>query len=211
LATPRTGGEILVANLLAQDATHAFCVPGESYLAVLDALYDVRDRLALLVCRNEGGAAYMGEAYGKLTGRPGIVFVTRGPGASNAAVGIHTAAQDSSPMIVFVGQVGGDYADREAFQEIDYRRMYGSVAKWAAQIDRAERIPEYVARAYRVAMSGRQVVVRSRKLAQRLTDYRKLALHCRTKHQIARIEGLRPNEPDRSPNRARPNQTHPAG
>ncbi len=122
---------------------------------MLDALYDVRDRLALLVCRQEGGAAYMGEAYGKLTGRPGIVFVTRGPGASNAAVGIHTAAQDSSPMIVFVGQVGGDFADREAFQEIDYRRMYGSVAKWAAQIDRAERIPEYVARAYRVAMSGR--------------------------------------------------------
>ncbi len=155
LATPRTGGEILVANLLAQDATHVFCVPGESYLAVLDALYDVRDRLALLVCRNEGGAAYMGEAYGKLTGRPGIVFVTRGPGASNAAVGIHTAAQDSTPLIVFVGQVGTDFADREAFQEIDYRRMYGSVAKWAAQIDRAERIPEYVARAYRVAMSGR--------------------------------------------------------
>ena len=155
LATPRTGGEILVANLLAQDATHAFCVPGESYLPVLDALHDVGDRLRLFVCRNEGGAAYMGEAYGKLTGRPGIVFVTRGPGASNAAVGIHTAAQDSSPMIVFVGQVGGDYADREAFQEFDYRRMYGSIAKWAAQIDRAERIPEYVARAYRIAMSGR--------------------------------------------------------
>ncbi len=155
LATPRTGGEVLVANLVAQDATHAFCVPGESYLAVLDALYDVRDRLQLIVCRNEGGAAYMAEAYGKLTGRPGIVFVTRGPGASNAAVGIHTAAQDSTPMIVFVGQVGGDYADREAFQEIDYRRMYGSIAKWSAQIDRAERIPEYVARAYRVAMSGR--------------------------------------------------------
>ena len=151
----RTGGEILVANLVAQDATHAYCVPGESYLPVLDALYDVRDRLHLLVCRNEGGAAYMGEAYGKLTGRPGIVFVTRGPGASNAAVGIHTAAQDSTPMIVFVGQVGSDFADREAFQEIDYRRMYGSVAKWAAQIDRPERIPEYVARAHRTAMSGR--------------------------------------------------------
>ena len=151
----RTGGEIVVANLVAQDATHAFCVPGESYLPVLDALYDVRDRLHLIVCRNEGGASYMGEAYGKLTGRPGIVFVTRGPGASNAAVGIHTAAQDSSPMIVFVGQVGGDFADREAFQEIDYRRMYGSVAKWAAQIDRPERIPEYVAHAYRTAMSGR--------------------------------------------------------
>ena len=155
LPTPRTGGEILVANLVAQDATHAFCVPGESYLPVLDALNDVRDRLHLIVCRNEGGAAYMGEAYGKLTGRPGVVFVTRGPGASNAAVGIHTAAQDSSPMIVFVGQVGSDYAEREAFQEIDYRRMYGSVAKWAAQIDRAERIPEYVAHAYRTAMSGR--------------------------------------------------------
>jgi len=155
VANSRSGGEILVANLLAQGARHAFCVPGESFLPVLDALFDVRDRLQLLVCRQEGGVAYMAEAYGKLTGRPGIAFVTRGPGASNAAIGIHTAAQDSAPMIVFVGQVGGDFADREAFQEIDYRRMYGSVAKWAAQIDRAERIPEYVARAYRVAMSGR--------------------------------------------------------
>ena len=97
----------------------------------------------------------MAEAYGKLTGRPGLAFVTRGPGATNAAIGIHTAAQDSTPMIVFVGQVGGDMVDREAFQEIDYRRMYGSVAKWAAQIDRAERIPEYLAHAYRIAMSGR--------------------------------------------------------
>ena len=151
----RTGGEILVANLLAQRATHAFGVPGESYLSVLDALHDVRDRLPFVVCRHEGGAAYMAEAYGKLTGRPGILLVTRGPGASNAAVGIHTAAQDSTPLIALVGQVGTDTADREAFQEIDYRRMYGSVAKWAAQIDRAERIPEYVAHAYRVAMSGR--------------------------------------------------------
>jgi acetolactate synthase-1/2/3 large subunit len=151
----RTGGEILVANLVAQRATHAFGVPGESYLAVLDALYDVADRLRFVVCRQEGGAAYMAEAYGKLTGRPGIALVTRGPGASNAAVGIHTAAQDSTPLIVFVGQVGTDTADREAFQEIDYRRMYGSVAKWAAQIDRAERIPEYVAHAHRIAMSGR--------------------------------------------------------
>ncbi len=151
----RTGGEIVVANLVAQGATHAFCVPGESFLPVLDALFDVRDRLQLVVCRQEGGVAYMAEAYGKLTGRPGIAFVTRGPGASNAAIGIHTAAQDSTPMIVLVGQVGGDFSDREAFQEIDYRRMYGSVAKWAAQIDRADRIPEYVARAYRVAMSGR--------------------------------------------------------
>jgi acetolactate synthase I/II/III large subunit len=155
LAIPRTGGEILVASLLAQGATHAFCVPGESYLPVLDALFDVRDRLQLLVCRQEGGATYMAEAFGKLTGRPGIAFVTRGPGASNAAIGIHTAVQDSTPMIVFIGQVGGDFNDREAFQEIDYRRMFGGIAKWAAQIDRAGRIPEYVARAYRVAMSGR--------------------------------------------------------
>ena len=151
----RSGGEIVVANLLAQRATHAFGVPGESFLAVLDALHGVRERLPFIVCRQEGGAAYMAEAYGKLTGRPGIAFVTRGPGASNAAVGIHTAMQDASPMIVFVGQVGTDMLDRDAFQEIDYRRMYGSVAKWAAQIDRAERIPEYVAHAYRLAMSGR--------------------------------------------------------
>jgi len=151
----RTGGEILVANLVAQGATHAFCVPGESFLAVLDALYDVRDTLQLFVCRQEGGVAYMAEAAGKLTGRPGIAFVTRGPGASNAAIGIHTAAQDSTPMILFVGHVGGDFVDREAFQEIDYRRMYGSIAKWVAHIERPERIPEYVARAFRVAMSGR--------------------------------------------------------
>ncbi len=151
----RTGGEILVANLLAQGATHAFAVPGESYLAVLDALFDARDRLQLVVCRQEGGAAYMAEAFGKLTGRPGIAFVTRGPGATNASIGVHAAMQDSSPMILFIGQVGGDFVDREAFQEIDYRRMFGSVAKWAAQIDRAERIPEYVAHAYRTAMSGR--------------------------------------------------------
>ena len=151
----RTGGSILVDNLIVQGTNLAFCVPGESYLPVLDALHDVGDRLRLLVCRQEGGVAYMAEAYGKLTGHPGIAFVTRGPGASNAAIGIHTAAQDSTPMIVFVGQVGSDFVDREAFQEIDYRRMYGSVAKWTAQIDRAERIPEYVARAYRVAMTGR--------------------------------------------------------
>ncbi len=151
----RTGGRILVDNLLLQGVELAFCVPGESYLPVLDALYDARDRLRLIVCRQEGGAAYMAEAYGKLTGRPGIVFVTRGPGASNAAIGIHTAAQDSTPLIVFVGQVGSDFADREAFQEIDYRRMYGSIVKWVAQIEHAERIPEYVARAFRVAQSGR--------------------------------------------------------
>jgi acetolactate synthase I/II/III large subunit len=155
MSAPRTGGQILVANLLRQGVDLAFCVPGESYLAVLDALYDARESLRLIVCRHEGGAAYMAEAYGKLTGRPGIAFVTRGPGASNAAVGIHTAQQDSTPLIVFVGQVGSDFQDREAFQEIDYRRMFGSIAKWAAQIDCAERIPEYVARAFRVATQGR--------------------------------------------------------
>ena len=151
----RTGGAILVDNLVAQGATHAYCVPGESYLPVLDAFHDVEDRLRLVVCRQEGGVAYMAEAHGKLTGRPGIAFVTRGPGASNATIGVHTAAQDSTPMILFVGQVGGDFVDREAFQEVDYRRMYGSIVKWAAQIDRAERIPEYVAHAFRIAMAGR--------------------------------------------------------
>ena len=151
----RTGGQILVASLAAQQATHAFGVPGESYLPVLDALYDAAGAPTFVVCRHEAGAAYMAEAYGKLTGRPGILFVTRGPGASNAAIGIHTARQDSTPLIAFVGQVGTDMVDREAFQEIDYRRMYGSVAKWAAQVDRADRIPEYVAHAFRVAMSGR--------------------------------------------------------
>jgi acetolactate synthase-1/2/3 large subunit len=151
----RTGGELVVASLLAQGVKHAFGVPGESFLAVLDALYDVRDRLDFIVCRHEGGAAYMGEAYAKLTGRPGVVLVTRGPGASNAAIGIHTAVQDSTPLIVLVGQVGTDTMDREAFQEIDYRRMYGASVKWAAQIDRADRVPEYMAQAFRRALAGR--------------------------------------------------------
>jgi acetolactate synthase-1/2/3 large subunit len=153
--TERTGGEILVANLIVQGATLAFGVPGESYLAVLDALHTERERLPFITCRHEGGAAYMAEAHGKLTGRPGVVMVTRGPGACNGAIGIHTAAQDSTPLIALVGQVGTDMLDREAFQEIDYRRMFGNVAKWVAQIDRVERIPEYVAHAFRVATSGR--------------------------------------------------------
>jgi acetolactate synthase-1/2/3 large subunit len=152
---PRSGGEILVASLVAQGVTHLYGVPGESYLPVLDALVDVRDRLAFVVCRQEGGAAYMAEATGKLTGRPGVAIVTRGPGATNASIGVHVARQDSTPMVLLVGQVGGDMVDREAFQEVDYRRMFGAVAKWAAQIDRAERIPEYVAQAWSVAMSGR--------------------------------------------------------
>src|ERR671918_1332653 len=122
---PRTGGELLLDTLLAEGADLAFCVPGESYLAVLDALYDRQNRFRMVTCRQEGGAANMAEAYGKLTGRPGVCFVTRGPGATNASIGVHTALQDSTPMILFIGQVGSDFIEREAFQEIDYRRMFG--------------------------------------------------------------------------------------
>lgn len=151
----RTGGQLVVDTLRANGVDRAFCVPGESYLAVLDALYDVREEIQLVVCRQEGGAAFMAEAYGKLTGRPGICMVTRGPGATNAAIGVHTAYQDSSPMILLIGQVGGDVVEREAFQEVDYRRMFGQLAKWTAQIDRPERIPELLGRAFQVAVSGR--------------------------------------------------------
>jgi acetolactate synthase I/II/III large subunit len=151
----RSAGKILVDALLGHGVRHAFCVPGESYLPVIDAAYDARDRLTLVVCRQEGGAAYMAEAYAKTTGQPGVCFVTRGPGATNASVGVHTAQQDSSPMILFVGQVGSDVAEREAFQEIDYRRMFGSMVKWAAQIDRADRIPEMVSHAFHCATAGR--------------------------------------------------------
>src|SRR5690242_627918 len=130
----RTGGQILVDALKAQQVDMAFCVPGESYLAVLDALYDERETIRLVTCRQEGGAAYMAEAYGKLTGKPGTCFVTRGPGATNASIGVHTAYQDSSPMILFIGQVARDQVEREAFQEIDFRRMFGQMAKWVAEI-----------------------------------------------------------------------------
>jgi len=129
--------------------------PGESYLPVLDALYDARDRIRVINARHEAGAANMAEAYGKLTGRPGVAMVTRGPGACHAAVGVHTAAQDSTPMVLLVGQVERWVADREAFQEVDYRQMFGPLAKWVAQVDRADRVPEYVARAFHVAVSGR--------------------------------------------------------
>jgi len=151
----RTGGQILVDCLKVHGVELAFCVPGESYLAVLDALYDAQDHTRLIVCRQEGGAAFMAEAYGKLTGRPGICFVTRGPGATNASIGVHTAYQDSSPMILFIGQIGGDVVEREAFQEVDYRRMFGQMAKWVAQIDRTDRIPEYLSHAFHLAVSGR--------------------------------------------------------
>src|SRR2546426_9722204 len=139
----RHGGRILADALVAQGAKLAFGVPGESSLPVLDGLHDVREQLAFIVCRQEGGASYMAEAYGKLTGEPGVLFVTRGPGATNGAIGVHTGFQDSTPMVVFIGQVPNEFAEREAFQEIDYRRMYGQMAKWVAQIDRVERIPEY--------------------------------------------------------------------
>jgi acetolactate synthase I/II/III large subunit len=151
----RHGGKILADALVGHGAKMAFGVPGESFLPVLDGLYDVRDRLKFIVCRQEGGAAYMADAYGKLTGEPGILFVTRGPGASNGAVGVHTAFQDSTPMLVFIGQVGNEFAEREAFQEMDYRRMYGQMSKWVAQIDRVERIPEYLSHAFHTAMAGR--------------------------------------------------------
>jgi acetolactate synthase-1/2/3 large subunit len=153
--TERTGGELLVDALRVHGADTAYCVPGESYLPVLDALYFARDAIRLIVCRHEGGAANMAEAYGKLTGKPGICFVTRGPGACNASIGVHTAFQDSTPMVLFVGQVGGGFVEREAFQEVDFRRMFGPMAKWVAQIDRAERIPELVSHAFHTAVSGR--------------------------------------------------------
>ncbi len=156
---PRLAGHALVEALIAQGVDTVFGVPGESYLAVLDGLHEHRDRIRFVACRQEGGAAFMAEAQGKLGGRPGICFVTRGPGATNAAIGVHTAFQDSTPMVLFVGQVAGDQRDREAFQEIDYRQMFGpgtlGLAKWAAEVDRADRLPEYVARAFHTALQGR--------------------------------------------------------
>ncbi|HLS67793.1 MAG TPA: thiamine pyrophosphate-binding protein [Kiloniellales bacterium] len=150
----RSGGQLLVDCLETHGVDHLYCVPGESYLAVLDALHDSR-KIEVTVCRQEGGAAMMADAYGKLTGRPGICFVTRGPGATNASPGLHIAAQDSTPMILFIGQVARGDLEREAFQEIDYRRVFGPMVKWAAQIDQAERIPEFVTRAFYTATSGR--------------------------------------------------------
>ncbi len=152
----RAGGRILVDQLVVHGADCAFTVPGESFLPVLDAFHDVQDKVKLVVCRQEAGAANMAEAYGKLTGRPGLCFVTRGPGATQASVGVHTAFQDSSPMILFIGDVGSDFRDREAFQEVDFAAMFAPLAKWAARIDDAARIPEYVARAFQVATSGRR-------------------------------------------------------
>ena len=151
----RHGGKILADALVGHGVEYAFGVPGESFLPVLDGIHDVRDKLKFIICRQEGGASYMADAYGKLTGKPGVLFVTRGPGATNGAVGVHTAFQDSTPLVMFIGQVGNEMVEREAFQEIDYRRMYGPMSKWVAQIDRTERIPEYVSHAFHTAMAGR--------------------------------------------------------
>jgi len=157
-ATP-LAGHLLVECLVAQGVTHAFGVPGESFLAVLDGFHAHKDQIRFIVNRQEGGAAFMAEAAGKLTGRPGVCFVTRGPGATNASIGIHTAFQDSTPMVIFVGDVASDQRDREAFQEVEYHSFFGpstkGLAKRVERIDSAERIPEYVARAFATAMNGR--------------------------------------------------------
>ncbi|MDP6787139.1 MAG: thiamine pyrophosphate-binding protein [Rhodospirillales bacterium] len=151
----RTGGRILVDALGVHGVDTVFSVPGESYLAALDAFYDVRDSIRLISCRHESGAGFMAEAYGKLTGRPGVCFVTRGPGACNASIAAHAAFQDSTPMVLFIGQVARDQQDREAFQEMDFRRVFGEMSKWVAQIESPDRIPEYVSRAFHLAVSGR--------------------------------------------------------
>jgi acetolactate synthase-1/2/3 large subunit len=153
------GGHLLVECLVAQGVTHAFGVPGESYLAVLDGFHKYQDQIEFVICRQEGGAAFMADAQGRLTGRPGVCFVTRGPGATNASIGVHTAFQDSTPMVLFVGDVATETRDREAFQEVDFCSFFGpstkGMAKRVERIDDAKRIPEYVARAFATAMNGR--------------------------------------------------------
>jgi acetolactate synthase-1/2/3 large subunit len=175
-------GHLLVDCLLAQGVTHAFGVPGESYLAVLDGLHARRDQIQFITCRQEGGAAFMAEAHGKLTGRPGVCMVTRGPGATNASIGVHTAFQDSTPMVLLVGDVASDCRDREAFQEVDYSSFFGpstkGFAKRVERIDDADRIPEYVARAFATAMNGRPgpvVLVLPEDMLTQMTDAQPLA------------------------------------
>ncbi|NUX58223.1 thiamine pyrophosphate-binding protein [Paraburkholderia youngii] len=150
-----TGARLVVDALLTHGVERVFCVPGESFLAVLDSLHDETERIQTIVCRHEAAAANMAEAVGKLTGRPGVALVTRGPGATHASIGVHTAFQDSTPMILLIGQCAREHLDREAFQEIDYRRMFGQMAKWVAQIDDPKRIPEYLSHAFHTATSGR--------------------------------------------------------
>ena len=175
--TSQLAGHLLVDCLIAQGVTHAFGVPGESYLAVLDGLHARQDQIRFITCRQEGGAAYMAEAHGKLTGRPGVCMVTRGPGATNASIGVHTAFQDSTPMVLLVGDVASDCRDREAFQEVDYFSFFGpstkGFAKRVERIDDADRIPEYVARAFATAMNGRPgpvVLVLPEDMLTRVTD-----------------------------------------
>lgn len=151
----RSAAALLVDCLERQGVDRAFCVPGESYLAVLDALHDKAEKISLVVCRQEGGASNMADAYGKLTGKPGVCFVTRGPGATNAAIGVHTAFQDSTPMVLFIGQVARSFRDREGFQEVDFVAMFRPLAKWVAQVDDPRRLPEYIHRAFQTALAGR--------------------------------------------------------
>ncbi|RYF73662.1 MAG: thiamine pyrophosphate-binding protein, partial [Comamonadaceae bacterium] len=159
MMTNQLAGHLLVDCLVAQGVSHVFGVPGESYLAALDGFHRHAGRIAFITCRQEGGAAFMAEAQGKLTGRPGVCFVTRGPGATNAAIGVHTAFQDSTPMVLLVGDVGADFRDREAFQEVDYASFFGpstkAFAKRVERVDDPDRLPEYVARAFATAMNGR--------------------------------------------------------
>jgi acetolactate synthase I/II/III large subunit len=180
-----SGGQLVVAALRAHGVDMAFSVAGESYLEVLDALFDAPD-IRLITCRQEGGAAFMAEAYGKLSGRPGVLLVTRGPGACNASIGIHTAFQDSTPMVVLVGQVARHQLDREAFQEVDFRKMFAPLAKWVAQIDLAERVPELINQAFQVATSGRpgpvvlalpEDMLRDRRAATVVGPYRPVRAH----------------------------------
>ncbi|HBK44002.1 MULTISPECIES: thiamine pyrophosphate-binding protein [unclassified Polynucleobacter] len=151
----KSGGQILVDALIANGTKTIYCVPGESFLPVIDALYLSREKIQTVVCRHESGAGNMAEAYGKLTGEPGVFFVTRGPGATNGSIAVHTARQDSTPMILFIGQVERATLGREAWQEIDYKKMFGDIAKWVDQIDDVKRLPEMISRAYSIATSGR--------------------------------------------------------
>lgn len=180
-----SGGQLVVASLRAHGVEMAFSVAGESYLEVLDALFDAPE-IRLITCRQEGGAAFMAEAYAKATGKPGVLLVTRGPGACNAAIGIHTAHQDSTPMVVLVGQVARHQIDREAFQEVDFRRMFSPLAKWVAQIDMAERVPELINQAFQTAVSGRpgpvvlalpEDMLRDRRQAAVIGPYRAVRAH----------------------------------
>ena len=155
----RTGGEIIVDALVAHGIDAVFQLPGESFLPILDALHDRANTILTITARHEAAAATMAEAYGKLTGRPGVCFVTRGPGATNASSGIHVAFQDSTPLILLIGQIPRAHTEREAFQEIDYRRMYGEMAKWVGQVDDESRVAEYVNHAFHLAQAGRHVEI----------------------------------------------------